>query len=220
MTEENNVVEENKVEEAVEPIKSYSQAEVDELVGGLKSKVDELLGKRKKAADEANSARIEADKAKEDAIKRNGDIEELRAFYENKNKELTSSYEDKFERLSGAVKERDKLDIINGLVGEFVDSEAGAFMLKSMVDVEDGNQVYKDFSGNIVADNLDDFKKWMNTNPHMAHFVRGTKATGGAASGGTSKASGDKTMTRADFDSPDFSPGAKMEFIKNGGKVI
>lgn len=216
MSEENN----QEIREEQAEAKTYTQDEVDELVGGLKHKVDELLGKRKKAADEAQKAKLEAEKAKEEAIKRNGDIEELKAFYEEKNKELEAAYADKLNKLNSAVKERDKLDIINGLVGDFVDSEAGAFMLKSMVDVEDGNQVYKDFSGNIVADNLDDFKKWMNTNPHMAHFVRGTKATGGGASGGTGKASGEKTMTRAEFDNPNFTPGQRMEFIKKGGKVI
>tara|TARA_A100000171_G_C2140369_1_gene154934 strand:- start:6321 stop:6971 length:651 start_codon:yes stop_codon:yes gene_type:complete len=216
MSEENNNVEQQDAPEAKAPMFTEAQVQemiaktVQEEVNGLKGKNQELLGKLK-AKDEA---------LKEDQLKKEGTFEDMKAHWEDKYNSLKSEYEDKYSSLKGAVKERDKADIIGRLAGEFVDSEAGSFMLKAMIDVEDGNQTFRDFSGNVVADNLDDFKKWMSTNPHMAHFVRGTKATGGAASGGAGKASGEKTMARADFESPNFTPGQRMDFIKNGGQVI
>lgn len=210
-------VQNNDVQEEAMFTKEQFQEMLDKEVSGLKNKNSELLGKLKDYQVRGEEIKTEAEKAREAALKKEGDFERLKELYEQQKQDLVSGYESKLQELSGAVKERDRQEIINKLVGEFVDTEAGSFVLKNLVDVEDGNQKFKDFSGNIVADNVDDFKKWMKTNPHMAHLVRGTGATGGNATGGKAASNSRSEITRQEFDKLD--PGAKMAFIKSGGRT-
>lgn len=208
-------------QESVQEERMFTKAELDEIlnkeVEGLKNKRDELLGKLKDYQAQTEQVKSEAEKAKEEALKKSGDIEELKAFYDKKQKEIEENYSSQLAQMKDAIKERDKQEVINKIVGDFVDSETGSFMLKNLVEVEDGSQKFKDFSGNIVADNLEDFRKWMNTNPHMAHFVRGTNATGGNASGSKVASNSRTEMSRKQFDS--LEPAERMKFIKEGGKT-
>lgn len=195
-------------------VKTYTQQEVEALlnkeVGGLKNKVHELLSEKKAAVA----------KAEEEAVKQRGDIEELKAFYEQRDKERAQEHQQWKQEIAQAQSDKAKHNIINSMVGDFVDGEAAAFMLKSMIDVQGDNEVYRDFSGNVVADNAADFKKWVQTNPHMSHFLRGTQATGGGANGNTKGARGvdNNTMPRADFEA--MTPGERMDFIKKGGTLV
>lgn len=199
MSEENT---ENKEEMFT---KDQVQQMIDEEVKGLKSKNSELLGKNKDLSEkidsftnELNSFKTEAAKAKETALEKSGDLEQLKKVWEEKFNKQEQSYNDQMSSLKSKIKEGEKQEVINKLVGDFVDSEAASFMLKNMVEVEDGNQKFRDFAGNIVASSVDDYRKWIKTNPHMAHMVRGTSATGGNAEGSKAANNG-SSMKAEDF---------------------
>jgi hypothetical protein len=177
---------------------TFSQEQVQQMISeavnnevqGLKNKNNELLGKLKE----------QESHVQEERLKREGTYEEMKAHWEAKYTELEQGYNTKVSEMNTAIKQRDKNELISKLAGDFVDSEAGTFMLKNgMVDVEDGNQVYRDFAGNVVADNTEDFRKWMGSNPHMAHLLRGTKASGGNAQGGSGEAVEAGTITRQEY---------------------
>lgn len=194
MSEEEAKQEDIQQEPAQEQVKTFTEQEVKDLiaeaieteVSGLKNKRDELLGKLKEKDNAIESERL----------KREGTVEERELFWQTQMNDLKTKHAEDIEKRDSAIKERDKNEIISKLSGELVDSEVGAFLLKQMVDVEDGKPIFRDHNKQIVADNLNDFKEWMSTNPHMSHFVRGTQATGGGASGGASKVSDGNTITR------------------------
>jgi hypothetical protein len=194
MSEENNnenIQQENQAQEEMFT-KGQVQDMIDNEVFGLKSKVNELLSEKKAIAE----------RAKEDEVKQRGDLEEIKAFYEQRDKDREKEQQEWRQSLLDEKNNSKKLNIINGLVGDYVDGEAAAFMLKNMVEVKEGSEIYRDFAGNVVADNAADFKKWAGNNPHMSHLLRGNQATGGGANGNTNKSSGAagvQEMTRAEF---------------------
>lgn len=191
---------------------------VNEKIQGLAKKNDELLTEVKQYKHKAREVQSEAEKAREEALKKSGDIEELKSFWENKNKQIETQYQEQLQTLKKQIKESRKHEVINQIVGDFVDSEAATFMLKNLVDVGDEGAVFKDFAGNIIADNAEDFRKWARTNPHMQYLVRGTQANGAGATGSRATDGKNAEMKRTDFDA--MHPADKMKFIKSGGKLV
>lgn len=202
----NNDVQLDVKQENKQPENVYTKEQVDELVAGLKNKNDELLGKLKK----------QKEKVEEDTLKSSQDYEGLKSLYEQQKQELEDQYKDKLTQAQRAIIERDKLDVLNQLSSEFVDSTIGTQLVKNLVEIEDGKQVFRDFSGNIVADNVSDFKKWMATNDHMSHIVKGVQSTGGGANGGAGKAGAANELTRSEFNK--MTDGERWAWRKTHGK--
>ena len=178
MSEENNESDNNINEEAAAP-KMYSEEEVS----GLLESKNAVLAEKKALEKSLAEFKSNAEKAKESAMKDNGEFDELKAHYADKLAALENTYKADIQEANNQLLKRDKLEIVNSVVGEFSDSNVGNFMLKQMVEVDGTKQIYKDFAGNIVADNVKDFKTWMNTDESMSHLIRGSKATGGGATG-------------------------------------
>ena len=185
-------------------------------VEGLKKKNSELLGKIKDYQSTTNEIKSEAEKAKEEALKKAGDIEKYKKFADEKIENIQKEADEKITALMDKIKNGEKQEVINKLVGLFVNSETANYMLKGLVDVEDGNQQFKDFTGKIVADNIDDYKNWIKTNPDMAHLVRGTDASGGNAVGGKAT-SNSKSISKSEWASYDAAK--KMEVAKDLSKA-
>jgi hypothetical protein len=220
MSEQEDVKQEESQQQDVQESKTFTEAELQELVNkeveGLKNKNNELLGKLKDFQSTTEQIKTEAEKAKEEALKKSGDIEEYKKFADEKIAKIEQEYKDQLAALDGQIKQGQKQEIINKLVGDFVDSVSASFMLNNLVDVEDGNQKFKDFADNIVADNVEDYRKWIKTNPHMAHFVQGTKATGGDATGGKAASAQKSEITKSEWAS--YSAEKKMQVAKELGK--
>ena len=71
----------------VKETKTYTQAELDEIVGGLKTKNAELLGEKKTAFDAANAAETAKKQAEDERLKEQG---EFKSLYETSQAELTT----------------------------------------------------------------------------------------------------------------------------------
>lgn len=200
--QENNVQQQNNAPEDQPEVytKDQVQAMISQEVAGLKNKNNELLGKIK----------LNADKAKEAEFKKEQDYEGLKSWYEEQLVEVENKYKSDVEEARGAIRERDKTDVINQLSSEFVDGVVGSKLVEKLIDVEDGKKIFRDFDGNIVSDNVDGFKTWMRSNPHMAHIVKSVDSGGGGANGGAGKAS--ESYTQADWDK--LPSAKKMEVVK------
>lgn len=175
------------------PVKSYTQEEVDGLIGGLKSKVDELLGEKKTAtqrAKEAEDARLAAEL---EASKKSGELDKfeqsLRAGFDKEKGELSAT----LETLKGRVVGESKRAVLGAWSGDFLTPES-LDLISQLVKTEfDGLEVktqFTDFQGNVITTDADEFKKWMQKHPAISHLMKADSATGGGATGGKSGARG------------------------------
>ena len=199
--ENNNNEAQEVVEAAPTPeVTMFTQEQFDEKVAGIVKNRDDLLTELKQ----------KATAQQEKSLKDGGDFNKLKEHYDERLAELDNKYKNEIASKQEQILKRDKLDVVNKLVGSFVDSEVGNHLLKSLVEVDGERQIFRDFSGKIVADNLEDFKSWMQTNEHMSHLIQGSKATGGGALGSTGSAKG--------ADTSNLSGLALLEATRNSGK--
>lgn len=174
--------------------KTYTEAEVAELVAGLKQNNAQLLAEKKETArqkKEADDARMLAE---QERAKKSGELEQfeqaLRSSFEKEKGELSS----KLEALSARVVGESKKAVLGGFATEFLTPES-LDIIAQLVKVEfDGNDVktqFTDFAGKVVTTDPVEFKKWMAKHPAISHLMRSTLSSGGGASG--SKSSGGAT---------------------------
>lgn len=170
-----------------QPPKTYTQAELDELVAGLKSNNDRLLAEKKEAkrvADEAAEARRLADI---DAQKKAGDLVGLE---NNLRTEFGTQIEAK-DKIIAARNERiltsEKKAVISSLSGMLID-ESASEILSLLVRAEfDGDDVVTKFvgaDGNVITTDVEQFKKYLCEHKAYSHLIKADAATGGGANGG------------------------------------
>lgn len=193
------------------------EAMIAEKTSGLQSKLDELLGETKKA----KAARA---KAQEDAAKAAGDIEALEKSWSEK---LAAREAE----LSEGLTQRDRLvnELTAGAAASKLAAElavpGSASVLEALIaqrvaaEIKDGQVrvVVRDKAGKPSASTLDDLKAELIADPALAPLLVGSKAKGGGAAGGDGGA-GEKTVSRAVFDS--MSHVERAAFAKSGGKVV
>jgi len=176
-------------EEQQEEVKTYTQAEVDELVSGLKSNNEKLLSEKKatqaREAEAAEAARL----AQEEAARKSGDVEAIE-------KTLSDRHKSELEKLTTELNKRDSIILgernaaaINEMASIFTDSsrEIGKSLLQGMVTTEyneDGKPFtkYTDNSGNVTTD-LATFKQVISANDGLKPLLKGVQMTGGGATG-------------------------------------
>lgn len=167
--------------------KTYTQAELDELVAGLKSNNDRLLAEKKEAkrlADEAAAARLIADQA---AAKKSGELE---TFEKTLRGEYTPQLEAK-DKIIAARNERiltsEKKAVVSSLSGMLIDDSA-TDLLGMLVRTEfDGDDVVTKFvgaDGNVITTDVEQFKKYLCEHKAFSHLLKADAATGGGANGG------------------------------------
>ena len=167
--------------------KTYTQAELDELVAGLKSNNDRLLAEKKEAkrlADEAAAARLIADQA---AAKKSGELE---TFEKTLRGEYTPQLEAK-DKIIAARNDRilssEKRAVVSTLAGMLID-ESAADIIGMMVRTEfDGDDVVTKFvgaDGNVITTDAEQFKKYLCEHKAFSHLIKADAATGGGANGG------------------------------------
>lgn len=166
--------------------KTYTQAELDELVAGLKSNNDRLLAEKKEAkrvADEAAEARRLADI---EAQKKSGDLVGLE---NNLRTEFGTQIEAK-DKIIAARNERiltsEKKAVISSLSGMLID-ESASEILSLLVRAEfDGDDVVTKFvgaDGNVITTDIEQFKKYLCEHKAYSHLIKADAATGGGAGG-------------------------------------
>jgi len=193
MSDENQVPE----SEAQAP-KSYTQAEVDALVGGLKTKVDELLSEKKTAAQKAKDAEAEALRVSQEAAKKAGELDKfeqsLRGEFSKEREEL----EAQLNALRGNVLGSSKKAVLGDFAGAFNDAADLDFIAGLVHTDFDGSEVktqFKDFAGNVITTDPAEFKKWMEKHPTISRLMKADGASGGGAAGGKGNSVGGGAAT-------------------------
>lgn len=184
----------------------------------VKGHADTLLTEAKTAKEKARQADQERQEALRLKAEKDGDHETLKKVYEEKARLLE-------EELNG-IKTRSKKEKINGIAKDFIFQkfeddpivrEAIADKFARRLDIREDRVIVLDAEGNPTGLDLKDLQnEFLNTEAYKRHIVA-TRATGGGATGGRSSGGAAKVMARSAFDAMDA--GAKMDFIKSGGKV-
>lgn len=166
--------------------KTYTQAELDDLIAGLKANNDRLLAEKKEAkrqADEAAAARLISDQA---AARKSGELE---TFEKTLRGEYTPQLEAK-DKIIAARNDRilssEKRAAVSALSGMMID-ESAADILGVFVRTEfDGDEVVTKFvgaDGNVITTDIAQFKKYLCEHKVFSHLIKADAATGGGAGG-------------------------------------
>lgn len=167
--------------------KTFTQAEVDELIAGLKTNNEKLLSEKKEAKRLAEEAAAQQLLASQEAARKSGELE---AFEKTLRGEYAPQLEAK-DKIIAARNERilssEKKAIVNSLAGMMID-ESAADILGVFVRTEfDGDDVVTKFvgaDGNVITTDAAQFKKYLCEHKAFSHLIKADAATGGGASGG------------------------------------
>jgi len=175
---------EEMLKEALEKQKQELQAEFEKQTEGLRSNRDSLLAEKKQIEETTKAQILEKEQAAIEAAKKAGDIEKQfeleRAQLERKQNEMTEQLNQRNDLILSSKKEAS----VKGMVSHFAKqdklSQLTAAQLVDYGFSEDGNVIasYKDLSGNVVADNHDDWLGWAKNDPDMQNHLAGSKASG------------------------------------------
>jgi len=179
---------ETQVPESEAPApKSYTQAEVDALVGGLKTKVDELLNEKKSAAQKAKDAEAEALRVSQEAAKKAGELDKFEQSLRGEFGKEREALEAQLNALRGNVLGSSKKAVLGGFAGDFIAPESLDLVSQLVKTDFDGTEVktqFTDFAGNVITTDPAEFRKWMAKHPAISHLMRADGASGGGAAGG------------------------------------
>ena len=170
-----------------EPVKTYTQAEVDEMTRGLRESRDSLLTEKKTAsakAKEAEQARIAAE---QDRAKQAGKLDEFE-------KTIRGQYEPVIaerDALTTRVTSAEKKAILGSFGADFIAPESLDLVAQLVKTEFDGSEVktqFTDFAGNVITTDAAEFKKWMSKHPAISHLMKADSAfSGGGANGNNGK---------------------------------
>lgn len=182
------------------------------------TKKDELLQEKKAEADKRRAVELEAEKARVEKAKKDGDYESLVRSAE----EAQKAWEQKFKVLDQQIKQKEARQIAQKLALDLnpLDAEAADiiadYVEKRIRYDEEGLKVL-DGAGNPSVMGIEGLKEEFKNATKFKPLLLGSKAAGGSATGNMGNVANVKEINRADFD---LMPQAKrMEFFKNGGKI-
>ena len=185
------------------------QAEIERL-----RKHNETILGEKKAQQEA------ARKAAQEAAEKSGDVEALKASYEQKFGETKAEYEDRIAGLTGTLEKMTVTRTATELAAELaLPGSAKALLphiqarLKMTMDANGVPEVTViDTDGKPSALSIADLRKEIESDAAFAPLLAGTKASGGGAAGGKSGGASGGAKT-----AKDMTPAEKSAFISENG---
>lgn len=201
----------SKYEGLSDELKEQLSADYESDISGLKSKNEELLGKLKGSKDEltakeqaALEAAEKAQKAEEERLKLAGDIEGLKAHYEEQNLKRQQELEAKNEELQNYVVGQRKTEAIADVLAHvdpnFKDFARASLELSANVLYNDGKTelVFKE-GDKVVATNSEEFLEYAKKSSSWQNVLTASRSTGSGGSNSTNggKASyGDKSFNK------------------------
>lgn len=192
--------------------KSY----VDETTKGLKANNDALLAEKKKAQEAAEQASRQAQAEAEEKLKAKNDYKQLFESQQQEAKKLREQLDGMMTQAKQAKISAEAAKIAAGLTKDvgrlkLLQKEVG----QRLTLVDDQIRVV-DESGQLTVSTLEELTSRIKAD--YPFLVDGSQATGGGAarsSGGAG--SGDRTITRAEFDM--MRPVEKAKFMQSSGRV-
>lgn len=177
---------ENTQAEETTSAKTYTEAEVNELVAGLKKNNEALLAEKKEAARIAKEARDAQILADQERAKKDGDLSTLEKSLTEQFGKQISEKDARLTMMSERILGAERKSVINSLSGMLVD-ESAADILGMMVKTEfDGDDVvtkFVDGNGNVITTDPAKFKEWLKGHKAFSHLIKSDAATGGGAGG-------------------------------------
>lgn len=184
---------ENTQAEETTSAKTYTEAEVNELVAGLKKNNEALLAEKKeqaRIAKEAKDAQILAD---QERAKKDGDLSTLEKSLTEQFGKQISEKDARLTMMSERILGAERKSVINSLSGMLVD-ESAADILGMMVKTEfDGDDVvtkFVDGNGSVITTDPAKFKEWLKGHKAFSHLIKSDAATGGGAGGSKTNPTG------------------------------
>ena len=177
---------ENTQAEETTSAKTYTEAEVNELVAGLKKNNEALLAEKKEAARIAKEARDAQILADQERAKKDGDLSTLEKSLTEQFGKQISEKDARLTMMSERILGAERKSVINSLSGMLVD-ESAADILGMMVKTEfDGDDVvtkFVDGNGNVITTDPAKLKEWLKGHKAFSHLIKSDAATGGGAGG-------------------------------------
>ena len=163
----------------------------DSEIGGLKNKVDELIGEKRNVQQTSHEkdqviedARKAAVTAEEQRLVESGQYKEALALREKETAEAIAKANESTVIAKDALTSRDRGDVMGKVMGLVHDdhkwnSEA---MLSNMLEIgyNDQDQLTTQFkhNGEVVANNVDEFKSWAGEQDSFKKILKGVDSSG------------------------------------------
>jgi len=182
----------------------------------LKAKNQELLDETKKAKRKADEESRLKEEARQEKLKKDGDYEQLFKSAEQKARELEERLRSKDEEKANEVAKTEAMKLASQLADGYNAELLQEFLVKRIKYTEDGIRVL-DSNGGLTVSSLADLKNEFEKSDKFKALLRGSKATGGGASG-TNGGATSASVDRKTFDSWNWQQ--KAEHLKQKGTVI
>lgn len=163
----------------------------NEGIEGLRNKNEQLLGEKKtvqQLSEEKEQAladaRSAATKAEEERLKLAGDVEGLKAHYEEQLATATATANESAKKANDALLSRDKDSALNSALNLIHDDykELAKAQLSNMLKISynDQGQAATTFelNGEVVANNVDEFKSWAEGRDTFKKILNGVDSSG------------------------------------------
>lgn len=181
----------------------------------LKAKNQELLDETKKAKRKADEESRLKEEARQEKLKKDGDYEQLFKSAEQKARELEDRLRAKDEERAHEVAKTEAMKLASQLADGYNAELLQEFLVKRIKYTEEGIRVL-DSNGGLTVSSLADLKNEFEKSDKFKSLLRGSKATGGGASG-TSGGATSASVDRKTFDSWNWQQ--KAEHVKQKGTV-
>lgn len=197
MTEDVNVSETPEVNNEIET----NEVDYKSLYEETKRKLETVAAHKDKLYKETKEAKAERDREAEEKARKNGEFEKLLEQERKEKLELKQNYKNEritttALKLANELAEGDNVELLSEFVKKTISNLA-----------ED--------DGRIESDLLDSVKNDYKNNPKFKALLKGSKASGGGASGNNTTKSLSKEMSRVDFEN--LSQSERKKFLKSGG---
>lgn len=184
----------NLTEEQQQQIAALHAAEVEKETNGLKAKNDELLNEKKTAAQKAQEAETKAEEARLAAVEaekqrlaNEGKFDELKKLHERELAEATAKSNELAEVAQANLDKYHHGNALNGALSLIHDNfkPVSEAMLSNMINVSYNEQgepltTFK-YNGEVVANNVEEFKGWALTQDSFKHIMNGVDSGGAGA---------------------------------------
>lgn len=206
---------------SAEQPKTYTQAELDEIVAGLKRNNELLLDEKKTAAQKAKDAENARLLAEQTAAKNAGKMDEFEKTLRSQYDPILAEKDAKLGALSQRILGSERKAVLGAMVADFIDPSAADVLAPFIKTEFDGDNIVTKFTGpdgNVITTDPAQFKKYLREHKAFSHLMKADAATGGGAGGNKNTSGGAAgTMKRNDFES--LSPTAKKQFMASGGTL-
>lgn len=171
---------------AAEP-KTYTEAEVAELVAGLKANNEALLSEKKEASRKAAAAEEERQRAHQEALKSAGKMDEFEKTIRSQYEPVLKEKEEKYSALANRVLGSERKAVLGAFSGDFITPEAVDILAPFVRTEFEGDDVVTKFvgaDGNVITTDPEQFRKYLREHKAFSHLIKANAASGGGASGG------------------------------------